>query len=56
LPPSRNQQTVRGPSVIRDAARVRRAFLLVDTGTYDQISAQVEELAVPAKRASAFGP
>jgi hypothetical protein len=36
------------PSVIRDAARVRAAFLLVDTGTYDQISAQVEELAVPA--------
>jgi hypothetical protein len=35
------------PPVIRDAARLRAAFLLVDTGTYDQVSGQVEELAVP---------
>lgn len=43
------------PSVIADAARLRAAFLLVETGTYDQVSAQAEELAVPANpfRASA---
>lgn len=38
----------RVPSVIHDAARLRAAFLLVETGTYDQVSAQAEELAVPA--------
>jgi hypothetical protein len=36
------------PSVIHDAARLRAAFLLVETGTYEQVSAQAEELAVPA--------
>jgi hypothetical protein len=43
------------PSVIADAARLRAAFLLIETGTYDQVSAQAEELAVPANpfRASA---
>ncbi|WFR94261.1 tetratricopeptide repeat protein [Rhizobium tumorigenes] len=36
------------PSVIADAARLRAAFLLVDTGTYQQVSALAEEMAVPA--------
>ena len=33
---------------MRDAARIRAAYLLVDTGTYEQVSAEVEQLAVPA--------
>jgi len=36
------------PAVIQDAARLRAAFLLVESGTYDQVSAEAEELAVPA--------
>ncbi|MBB3381609.1 MULTISPECIES: tetratricopeptide repeat protein [unclassified Rhizobium] len=36
------------PVVIRDAARLRAAYLLVDTGTYDQVAAEAQELAVPA--------
>ena len=36
------------PAVISDAARLRAAFLLVETGTYEQVSALAEELAVPA--------
>jgi hypothetical protein len=36
------------PAVIQDAARLRAAFLLVENGTYDQVSAEAEELAVPA--------
>lgn len=36
------------PAVIGDAARLRAAFLLVETGTYEQVSALAEELAVPA--------
>ncbi|AHK45110.1 MULTISPECIES: tetratricopeptide repeat protein [Ensifer] len=35
------------PEALRDAARLRAAYLLVDTGTYDQVSAEVEQLAVP---------
>ncbi|KQS76938.1 hypothetical protein ASG25_16155 [Rhizobium sp. Leaf384] len=31
---------------MRDAARIRAAYLLVDTGTYEQVSAEVEQLAV----------
>lgn len=34
-------------AALRDAARVRAAYLLVDTGTYEQVSAEVEQLAVP---------
>lgn len=43
------------PEVVADAARLRAAFLLVENGTYDQVSAQAEELSVPASpfRASA---
>ena len=36
------------PAVVRDAARLRAAYLLVDTGTYDQVAAEAQELAVPA--------
>lgn len=32
------------PEVVRDAARLRAGFLLVANGTYDQVSAEVEEL------------
>jgi len=35
------------PEVVRDTARLRAAYLLVDTGTYDQVSAEVEQIAVP---------
>ena len=34
--------------MIRDAARLRAAYILVDTGTYDQVAAEAQELAVPA--------
>ncbi|MCM2291151.1 tetratricopeptide repeat protein [Allorhizobium sp. BGMRC 0089] len=33
------------PQVIRDTAKVRAAFLLVDNGSYDQVAAEVETLA-----------
>lgn len=33
------------PQAIRDASKLRAGWLLVDTGTYDQVSAEVEELA-----------
>jgi hypothetical protein len=36
------------PAVIQDAARIRAGFLLVETGTYEQVSAEVEEMAVPS--------
>ncbi len=36
------------PVAMRDAARIRAGYLLVDTGTYEQVSAEVEQLAVPA--------
>ena len=35
------------PQALRDAARLRAAFLLVDTGTYEQVSAEAEQLAAP---------
>lgn len=35
------------PQPMRDAARIRAAYLLIDTGTYDQVSAETEQLAVP---------
>ncbi|TRL40067.1 tetratricopeptide repeat protein [Rhizobium straminoryzae] len=35
------------PEVMRDVAKLRAAFLLIDTGTYDQVSAEVEVMAVP---------
>lgn len=36
------------PTAVRNAARLRAAWLLVDTGNYDQVAKQVEELAVPS--------
>lgn len=33
------------PQVLRDAAKIRAALLLVDSGTYEQVSAEVEALA-----------
>ncbi|WP_377296409.1 tetratricopeptide repeat protein [Rhizobium sp. SGZ-381] len=35
------------PAIIRDVARVRAGWLLIDGGTYDQVSAQVEVMATP---------
>jgi hypothetical protein len=35
------------PAIIRDVARVRAGWLLIDSGTYDQVSAQVEVMATP---------
>ena len=35
------------PEALRDAARLRAAYLLVDTGTYEQVSAEAEQLATP---------
>lgn len=32
------------PDAVRDAAKLRAGWLLVDTGTYEQVSAEVEEL------------
>lgn len=32
------------PQAIRDAARLRAAYLLVDTGTYEQVAAEAEQL------------
>jgi hypothetical protein len=36
------------PLSIRNAARLRAGWLLVDNGTYEQVAAEVEELAVPS--------
>ena len=36
------------PVAIRNASRLRAAWLLVDSGTYEQVAAEVEELAVPS--------
>jgi hypothetical protein len=36
------------PEAVRDAARIRAGWLLIDNGTYEQVSAAVEELAIPA--------
>jgi hypothetical protein len=35
------------PPAIRDAAKIRAGWLLIETGTYEQVSAHVEEMAVP---------
>lgn len=35
------------PQALRDAARMRAGWLLIDTGTYEQVSAQVEQMAAP---------
>ncbi len=35
------------PAAVRDAAKMRAGWLLIEGGTYDQVSAHVEEMAVP---------
>ncbi|ATN35162.1 hypothetical protein ACO34A_15260 [Rhizobium sp. ACO-34A] len=35
------------PQVIRDVAHMRAAWLLIDAGTYEQVSAEVEAMATP---------
>ena len=35
------------PQALRDAARLRAAFLLIDTGSYEQVAAEAEQLATP---------
>jgi hypothetical protein len=35
------------PAAVRDAAKLRAGWLLIEGGTYDQVSAHVEEMAVP---------
>lgn len=37
-------------SAIRNAARLRAGWLLVDSGTYDQVAAEVDDLAVPSSQ------
>lgn len=39
------------PASIRDVARLRAGYLLVDVGSYDEVAAQVEVLAVPGSAA-----
>jgi hypothetical protein len=36
------------PEALRDAAKIRVGWLLIDNGTYEQVSAAVENLAIPA--------
>lgn len=35
------------PAALRDAARLRAAYLLIDTGSYEQVSAEAEALSTP---------
>ncbi|MBY4609736.1 tetratricopeptide repeat protein [Rhizobium sp. 9T] len=35
------------PSAVRDAARMRAGWLLIENGSYEQVSAAIEEMAVP---------
>jgi len=35
------------PEIIRNTAKIRAAWLLVDAGTYEQVSAEVEAMATP---------
>lgn len=36
------------PEAVRDAARMRAGWLLIESGTYEQVSAAVEDMAIPA--------
>ncbi|WP_086994346.1 tetratricopeptide repeat protein [Rhizobium sullae] len=36
------------PEAVRDAAKMRAGWLLIENGTYEQVSAAVEEMAIPA--------
>lgn len=35
------------PAAVQDAAKIRAGWLLIENGTYEQVSAAVEEMAVP---------
>lgn len=35
------------PAAVQDAAKMRAGYLLIENGTYEQVSAAVEEMAVP---------
>lgn len=35
------------PAAVQDAAKLRAGYLLIENGTYEQVSAAVEEMAVP---------
>ncbi|MGE6739850.1 tetratricopeptide repeat protein [Allorhizobium pseudoryzae] len=37
------------PEVLRELAKMRAAWILIDTGTYDQVSAEVEVMATPGQ-------
>jgi hypothetical protein len=36
------------PAAVRDAAKIRAGWLLIENGSYEQVSAAVEEMAVPS--------
>lgn len=36
------------PEALRNVAKLRAAYLLIDSGTYEQVAAEVEQLSVPA--------
>ncbi|MGO4350426.1 tetratricopeptide repeat protein [Rhizobium sp. RAF36] len=36
------------PEAVRSAAKLRAGWLLIDTGTYDQVVAELEDMAIPA--------
>ncbi|TCU21914.1 hypothetical protein EV130_110259 [Rhizobium azibense] len=36
------------PEAVRDAARMRAGWLLIENGTYEQVSGAVEDMAIPA--------
>lgn len=38
----------RAPQAVRDLAKMRAAWLLIDTGTYEQVAAEVQDMAIPA--------
>jgi hypothetical protein len=38
----------KAPQSMRDLARMRAAWLLIDNGTYEQVAAEVQAMAVPA--------
>jgi hypothetical protein len=43
----RDRQGRQAAAAVRDAAKMRAGWLLIENGTYEQVSAQVEEMAVP---------
>ncbi len=47
LPRSRRSATMPRSEAVRNTAKVRAAWLLVDTGSYEDVSAMVEAMATP---------